>query len=107
MRIDIAPGWRLIHLTDRTAEARKDDHAYRRFTGRDGYVRVRAEPGMSRDQMLEQLRTMAERTDEALAKRVAKRLMPSARSLIGYQNRQRDLARAFGVPHEDERTYRV
>lgn len=101
MRVRVAPGWDITHLTDRVVELRKDDYAYRRFTGRDGFVLVRVEPGMTRDEAIGKAVKIAERNDADLGLRVAKGLMPSAVSLARYRNRQRQLVRAFGTP-EDE-----
>lgn len=71
MNVTVAPGWRLIHLTDRVIELRKDCPIYRRMCGRDGYVRVRGEPGMSRDALMTKAIQLAEQTDVALGLRVA------------------------------------
>ncbi len=101
MRVQVAPGWRIHHITDRTVELRKEDVTYRRFTGADGYVRQRVEPGMTRDEALTKAIQMAEKNDAEIGLRVAKQLMPSAVSLARYRRRQAQLARTFGTP-EDE-----
>lgn len=100
MSVHLGAGWRLVHVTDRVVELRKDDPVYRRFIGRDGYVRVRGEPGMDRNALIEQAVQMAIRNDEELSQRVAKQLMPTkARQ---YQIRQGQLAQAFGTPEDPE-----
>ncbi len=99
MSVHLGAGWRLVHLTDRVIELRKDDAAYRRLTGRDGYVRVRAEPGMDRNALIDKGREMAKRNDAELAERIAKQLMP--RHVTRYREQQRDLAAVFGVPGEE------
>jgi ribosomal protein L35AE/L33A len=96
----LGAGWRLVHVTDRVIELRKDDAAYRRLIGRDGYVRVRAEPGMDRQALIEKAVEVAQRNDEALAERVAKQLMP--RHVTRYHARQGQLAAAFGTPEDPE-----
>lgn len=100
MSVHLGAGWRLVHLTDRVIELRKDDAAYRRLTGQDGYVRVRAEPGMDRQALLEKGREMAQRQDADLAERVAKQLL--IRNPQPYLERQRRLAMAFRTPEESE-----
>jgi len=82
---------------------RKDDWAYRRYTGRDGYVRVRGEPGMDRNALLEKAIALAKRNDEELAERLSTQLVP--RRVGGYQMRQHQLAQVFRVPGEEERVY--
>lgn len=98
--MNLGAGWRLTHVTDRVIELQKDDVAYRRFLGRDGYVRVRAEPGMDRQALINKAVEMAKANDEALALRVTQRLMP--RNVRGYQMKQAELATAFATPEEPE-----
>ena len=98
--VALGGGWRLIHVTDRSIELRKDDVAYRQFIGRDGYVRVRGEPGMSRADLLAQAITIAQQNDAMVAERMAQQWMP--RYVRGYQIRQAIMARAFGTPHDPE-----
>jgi hypothetical protein len=102
MKAYVGGGWAITHLTDRTVELRKDDHAYRRLTGRDGYVRVRAEPGMDRTQMLAKAMQTANETDTALAFRVANDLIPRGKALSEYRAKQRQLAGGFATPEEPE-----
>lgn len=101
MLIESTRGWKVVHLTDRSIELRKNDYAYRRVTGRDGYVRMRAEPGMDRAVLLDQAFTVALKNDELLAERLNKQLVP--RRLGGYQMRQRMMAQgAFATPEDPE-----
>lgn len=101
MIITTTKGWRVVHFTDRSIELRKDDYAYRRVTGRDGYVRIRGEPGMDREVLVDEAFTLALKNDELLAERLAKDLVP--RRLGGYQMKQRQLAwGAFGTPEDPE-----
>lgn len=95
-------GWRLHHLTDRSIELRKDDYAYRRYLGRDGFVRVRAEPGMDRNGLIDKAMRAAMRDDADLADRMAREIVP--RRIGGYQMRQREFATAFGTPEDPEPT---
>lgn len=98
--VHLGGGWRLHHLTDRSIELRKDDYAYRRYLGRDGFVRVRAEPGMDRNALINKAVEFAKRNDAELAERMAKEIAP--RRLGGYQMQQRRLAPAFGTPEDPE-----
>jgi hypothetical protein len=93
-------GWNLVHKTDRVIELRKDDYTYRRLTGRDGYVRVRAEPGMDRQALINKAVELAQKNDEDLAHRILKQMMP--RRTRQYHMRQRELATAFGTPEDPE-----
>lgn len=102
MRVAIGGGWSIHHLTDRVVELRKDDFAYRRATGRDGYVRVRAEPGMNRQTMIAKAVAMAQRNDEALAARLSKQLLPSAHALAEYTGKQVQMVRAMSTGDEPE-----
>jgi hypothetical protein len=99
MRVTLGAGWQLTHKTDRVIKLEKNDWTYRRYTGRDGFVLVRGEPGMDDQSLLNKAIAMAKRNDEQLAERVAKELIP--RRLGGYQMRQRQLAQIFGVPSEE------
>lgn len=102
MRPSIGAGWTIHHITDRVVELRKDDHAYRRFTGRDGFVRVRVEPEMTRAMAIERAIEFAQKNDELLALKLSKRLMPSKHTLAAYQGKQVKMARVFGTPEEPE-----
>lgn len=93
-------GWRLVHLTDRVVELRKDDWAYRRVLGRDGFVRVRAEPGMDRHALIDKALELAKQDDAEIAERVGKDLMP--RNIAKYRLRQRRWAPVMATPEEPE-----
>ncbi len=97
----VAPGWSIVHLTDRVVELRKADHAYRRWTGRDGFVIVRVEPQMTRDEALTKAVEMAHRNDAELGLKIAARLMPSEAALGKLRRRQKQLAHVFGIPGEE------
>src|SRR5215218_2043889 len=99
MGVTLGAGWTLFHLTDRVVELRKDDWTYRRYTGRDGYVKLRGEPGLDRNELLNKAIALAKRNDEELATKVSKQLVP--RRLGGYQLQQQQLAHVFGVPGEE------
>lgn len=103
MRTSVGGGWAIHHLTDRTIELRKDTYEYRRFTGRDGYVRLRAEPGMDRATMVRKACEMAQRNDEALALRIGKRLAPSLQALADFRGKQVRLARVMETPEDESR----
>jgi hypothetical protein len=96
----IGGGWRLVHVTDRVIELRKDDVAYRRLLGRDGYVRVRAEPGMDRNAMIEKARKLAQENDQRLADLAGRQII--LRSTGRYQRQQQRLAPAFATPEDPE-----
>lgn len=102
MGVMVAPGWELVHLTDRSIEIRKDTPAYRRFTDRPGYVRVRGEPGMDRKQLMELAMQSARQNDEELAKRVAKQLMPSVKALAKYRAEQKPWEALTRTPEDPE-----
>lgn len=100
MPVALGSGWKLTHLSDRVIELTKDDVAYRRYTGRDGYVRYRAEPGASRSAMIAEAMAMAQRNDAMLADRIARQIVP--RRLGEWRQRQQQLARVFRTPEEPE-----
>lgn len=102
MSTRIGPGWHVHHLSDRVIEIRKPDYLYERFTGKPGFVRVRAEPGMSREAMVDKAIALAQRNDEELAIRVAKKMMPSAQALASYTGKQVRLKPAFATPEDPE-----
>lgn len=107
MKAYVGAGWYLYHVSDRVVELRKDSYEYRRFTGRDGYVRTRIDPEMTRSQGIEKALTFAAKNDEALALRLSKRLLPSAHALAEFQGKQVQMARVFGVKDEERKVYRV
>ena len=88
MRAYIGAGWHVYHITDRVVELRKEDVGYRFFTGRDGYVRVRVEPQMSRDQAVERAIKMAQANDAALGVKIAGKMLPP--SFAAEQRAKRD-----------------
>jgi hypothetical protein len=98
--VTLGAGWTLIHVTDRVVELRKEDATYRQVVGRDGYVRVRGEPGLDRQSLIDRAVAMARRNDALLAERVAKHLVP--RRLGGYAMQQKRMATAFGTPEDPE-----
>lgn len=102
MRVYVAPGWRITHLTDRVVILRKDDHAYRQWTGQDGFVVQRIDPDMTRDEAISKAVQMAERNDAELGLKIAARLMPSQVALGRLRRRQRQLAHVFGIAGEEE-----
>ena len=104
MRVAVGAGWHLYHLTDRCVELRKDDPVYRRFTGRDGYVKTRIEPQETRQHALERAVRMARQNDELLALRVGKQLLPSKAALAAYTGRQLRMVPAFGLRDQEPET---
>ena len=98
----LAGGWQIHHLSDRVVELRKDSYEYRRLTGRDGFVRARCEPGMDRSTLIDRALQQAVKSDEALALRVAKEMMPKADALAKYKRQISGMAGAFGTPEEPE-----
>lgn len=99
MRTRLA-NWTIHHLTERTVELRKDDWAWRRYTGQDGVVIVRAEPGMDRGKMLDRAFTLAEQADADLSQRLAKELMPSGKQWADYRRKCRQMKQIFGTGQE-------
>lgn len=99
MSVVLGAGWELTHATDRVVKLSKPCPIYRRLTGRDGYVKVRSEPGMDRQQLINEAMEMAKRNDAELGDIVAKQLLP--RNVKAYQIHQRQLASTFGVPGEE------
>lgn len=99
MAVMLGAGWELMHATDRVLELRKPCPVYRRLTGRDGYVRVRSEPGMDRQQLINEAMETAKRNDARLGDIVAKQLLPS--TMHRYQLQQQHLASTFGIPGEE------
>ena len=98
--VELGAGWRIHHLTDRAIELRKDDVAYRQYTGRDGYVRQRMEPGMDRAAMLHKAVELAKRNDAMLAEKMAQQIVPQ--SIGRYQAMQHKMAQTFGTPEDPE-----
>lgn len=103
MRAYVGGGWAIRHITDRVVELVKEDYAYRRLTGgRDGFVRVRAEPGMDRSELLAKALKQANECDQTLSFRIANDLIPRGRALAEYRATQRKLAGTFATPDEPE-----
>jgi hypothetical protein len=98
--VTIGAGWKLVHLTDRCIELQKDDYAYRKYLGRDGYVRYRVEPGYDRSAMINEAMALACSNDAEIAYRMASDLVP--RRLGGYQMKQRQFAWVMGTPEDPE-----
>lgn len=103
----IGAGWAIHHVTDRTVELRKDDLTYRRLTGSDGYVRVRVEPQMTRQQAIELAMGEALKNDAKISELVARQLMPNVGRLNQYRSEQNRLRNVFAVPSEEEKVYRA
>lgn len=100
MRQYVGAGWYIHHLSDRSIELRKDDVTYRRLTGRDGFVRVRGEPGLSRERLLANAAKLAMRNDDEAARLIAAQITP--RNVTQYHALQRRFAPAFGTPEDLE-----
>jgi hypothetical protein len=100
MKAYVGGGWAITHLTDRVVELRKSDWAYRRMTDRDGIVRVRAEPGMDRQQMIQKAIETAHANDAEIALRVAKQLAPSKQALASFMGKQVRITQAFQTPED-------
>lgn len=124
----LGAGWSIVHLTDRCIELRKPDALYRRFTGRDGYVRVRGELGMDRNALIERAMTVAMQSDERLALTFGTAIIPRLTAAVGtglrvqmeptratvtggakiisladHRELQRRLSRTFATPEDPER----
>jgi hypothetical protein len=91
-------GWYVWHQTDRNIELRKDDVIYRKLTGKDGYVKMGAEPGMSREQLEERALTRAIQNDEKAAMLVAQEIIPRASQLQTYEMKAHQLNKVFKTP---------
>lgn len=94
MNAHVGNGWRITHLTDRVLEMEKDDYTYRRVTGRNGVVRIRAQEGMDRNLMIERGLKMANKCDGELAMRVAAQNLPTGKALAEYRLKTRAMARS-------------
>jgi hypothetical protein len=100
MRTTLA-GWTIHHITPRDVELRKEDSwAWRKYTGQDGVVHVRAEPGMDRAKMIDRAYTLAEQADADLSQRLAKELMPTGRQWADYRRKCRQMAQVFATGEE-------
>ena len=100
--MNIGAGWVIHHLTDRVVELRKPDYLYERFTGRPGFVRVRVDPTMTRQDAMNRAIDLAAKNDAALALRATERLLPSAHALARYTGQQARLKQAFATDQDPE-----
>lgn len=94
MNAHIGNGWRITHLTDHCLDLVKDSYEYRKFSGQDGFVRVRGEKGMDRNTLIERGLKHANRCDAELAKRVAAESLPTGKAWAEYRNTVRSMAKA-------------
>lgn len=92
--------WSIHHITPRDVELRKSCPVWRKYTGQDGVVHVRAEPGMDRALLIDRAYTLAEQADADLSQRLAKELMPSGRQWADYRRTCRQMAQVFGTGEE-------
>ena len=100
MRPYVGNGWYIRHLTDRVCDLAKESYEYRRFVGTDGFVRVRAEPGMSRSDLLDAAIKQAVKSDAALLQRVLRAHIPTGRDYFDYRNKLRRLTRRMETGEE-------
>ena len=100
MKAHIGGGWCITHLTDRVCEMTRDDVAYRSVTGQDGFVRVRAEPGMDRQQMIERGLEQARKSDDKLSLILAEKPMPNAKGVGKYRDQVKALSSKFTTGEE-------
>jgi hypothetical protein len=99
MRAYVGAGWYIWHITDRNVALRKESVVYRAFcNGKDGYVNVAVQPGMTRTEALEEATKKAIAMDEEIAFRVAKDLIPTASSYQTYEMKAHRLNKAFVTP---------
>lgn len=94
----VGAGWYIWHLTDRNVALRKESHIYRAFTGKDGFVNLAVEPGMSRAEALEEATKLAIRNDEDIAFRLARQLIPRASALQTYEMKAHRISKPFITP---------
>lgn len=98
----VGQGWYIHHKTERTIELRKPDPTYWNLFGGDGYVLHRIEPGLvGKASLIDEAMQKALATDAELCDRVALQLIPHARQVRQYREKQKLYAQAFGTP-EDE-----
>lgn len=102
MKAYVGGGWYIHHLSDRVLEIRKDDHTYRKFTGADGFVRVRGEPGIERATLFERTLRLADKCDTAMAFRVASDLIPTAQAVGDYRQQIERMTPVFNTGEEPE-----
>ena len=100
MKAHVGGGWHIEHITDRVVELRKDCPVYRSITNQDGFVRVRAEPGMDRQQMIERGLEQARKSDDKLSLILAAKLMPNAKGVGKYRDQVKALSSKFTTGEE-------
>ena len=93
-------GWDIVHLTDRSIELRKDTPAYRKIIDRPGYVLMRGDPTMERQELIDKAFRVAEQNDAKLADIFAKQMMPDLHRVARFQGKQVQLRRAFATPED-------
>ena len=106
--MNMGAGWRVVHLTDRVLLAMKESYEYRRLLGRDGYIKVRIEPGQPRSMLFDKAKAQAQSDDAMVSYRLAMQLIPTMAARDDFRIMQARHARAFGIPGEEpeQRIYR-
>ena len=102
MKAYIGNGWYVEHITDRVCELKKDDYAYRRITGSDGFVRVRSDQDVSRYDLIQAAIERARRSDFELALRIGYDIIPTANGVGRYRNTLHGLHKKFATPEDPE-----
>lgn len=102
MKAYIGNGWAITHLTDRVCEMKKDDYAYRRITGEDGFVRVRSDQDVSRYDLIQYAIERAKRSDIELALRIGYDIIPTAKDIGKYRGVISRLRDKFATPEDPE-----
>lgn len=102
MRTYVGGGWHIVHITDRTLRIEKEDFTYRYFTGANGFVFVRAQPGMSRQEMIEMALRHANRSDEKLALLIAEKMMPTGQQWAAYRRQLRHMKNSVQTGEEPD-----
>lgn len=102
MKAYIGNGWSITHLTDRVCELKKDDYSYRKITGADGFVRVRADQDVPRYDLIERAIERARQSDIELAMRIGYDIIPTARNVGKYRELLRSLHKKFATPEDPE-----
>lgn len=105
MRTYVGAGWHIYTLTDRVVELRKEDHAFRVLTGGDGFVRVRVDPEMTREQAVTIAIETALKLDAKIAEMAALGILKSSRSINRYREVTDQLERLFAIPDEEDKRY--
>ncbi len=100
VRQEVGNGWCVHHLTERVVKLVKDDYAYRRITGSNGYVIVRGEPGLSREHLVMRAVELAKQNDNELVNRVGKQLIPSQYALAEYHGKQASWEPVWCTPED-------